>query len=231
MKHMPLFALGFLVTSTIAQATVTTFTSSADFFAANPDATLIENFEDSPAALRNAAYPSYTGPSSGITFTAISAYPFTPNVFLDSPGHTDVASDLAPTTSVMLAATGNEDWIATLASPTNSIGFDVFLNYWPLTITFFSGSNLVGTIYFDPSDDGTHLAFAGINSTDPITSFHWQATNGEYLDTGIDNIYAGPLSAVPEPSSWAMMMLGFGVLGGAARWRKKRHLLKPMSIK
>ena len=213
MKRLAFVALCLACSSTDANATVTTFTSSSDFFAANPAVTLIEDFEDSDPAIRDYGFPSYTGPRGEISFTAVSSFPFTPNVAVDRVGHMDVAADLAPSTSVMLAAVGNEDWIATLANPSNALGFDVLLNYWPRTITFFSGSTVVGTISFDPSQDSNHRAFAGIDSTDPITSFHWEATNAEYLDTGIDNIYAGPLSGVPEPSTWAMMLLGFGAVG------------------
>jgi hypothetical protein len=222
MQHIALITAALLCSSSMAEATVTTFTSSTDFHAANPDATMIENFEDSDPAIRNGAYPSYTGPSSGITFTAISSYPFTPNIYLTAPGFNSYGYGLNPTTSVILAATGNEDWVATLANPTNVIGFDVLLNDWPLTITFFSGTTALATMNFDaPPADASHLAFAGISSTDPITSFHWEATNGEYIDTGIDNIFAGPLSAVPEPSTWTMMLLGFGAVGAALRKSRK----------
>jgi len=221
MKSLLFVASALACSSTAANATVTTFTNSGAFFAANPNTTMIENFEDSDPAIRNGAYPSYTGPGGEITFTATGGFS-PPNVYLDAPGHTDVASDLSPTTSIFLAETGNEDWIATLANPTNAIGFDVLLNYWPLTITFFSGSNLVGTVNFNPSaSDPSHRAFAGIDSTDPITSFHWQATNGGYLDTGIDNIVVGPAPSVPEPTTWAMMLLGFGVVGAAMRKSRK----------
>ncbi len=30
-----------------------------------------------------------------------------------------------------------------------------------------------------------------------------------------------PLPAVPEPASWAMMVGGFGLIGGALRYRRK----------
>ena len=179
MKHLFFVAFALACSSTVAGATVITSTNSDDFFAANPTTALLENFEDSDPALRNGAYPSYTGPSSGMTFTAISAYPFVPNIYLTGPGFTSYGYGLNPTTSVILAATGNEDWVATLANPTNVIGFDVLLNNWPLTISFFSGSTFLATINFDaPPADASHLAFAGLSSTDPITSLHWQATNG-----------------------------------------------------
>jgi len=33
-----------------------------------------------------------------------------------------------------------------------------------------------------------------------------------------------PVPAVPEPSSWAMMILGFAILGGAMRYKRHRRL-------
>lgn len=35
-----------------------------------------------------------------------------------------------------------------------------------------------------------------------------------------------PLPAVPEPSTWAMMLVGFGALGSAIRWRPRNRLAK-----
>jgi hypothetical protein len=34
-------------------------------------------------------------------------------------------------------------------------------------------------------------------------------------------VTSGSLSAVPEPSTWALMALGFGLLGGAGYWRRR----------
>ncbi len=34
--------------------------------------------------------------------------------------------------------------------------------------------------------------------------------------------YAGLTGAVPEPATWAMMLVGFGMVGGAARYRRRR---------
>lgn len=55
--------------------------------------------------------------------------------------------------------------------------------------------------------------------------FRWRDANSGGNDQGlaVDNlsITAGTLAAaVPEPASWAMMIVGFGVVGGALRRRK-----------
>jgi hypothetical protein len=43
-----------------------------------------------------------------------------------------------------------------------------------------------------------------------------KSVSGEYQD----QIFI--LSPVPEPATWAQLILGFGVVGGAMRWRRKR---------
>jgi hypothetical protein len=195
--------------------------NSADFHSANPDTTLIENFEGTSPSIRDGSLASYSSAGGEITFIPIASYPFDPNLVLASPGYTNFGSGLNPTTSVVLSATGNEDFVASLAAPTYALGFDVLLNDFPLTISFFDGSTLLATLNFDtPPESGKNLAFAGITSTEGITSFHWQATEGQNVNTGIDNIFLGPAS-VPEPSSWTMMLLGFGALGTALRRRSK----------
>jgi hypothetical protein len=220
MKHMASIVFALVCYSTVAGAQVTTFTNSADFHAANPSTTLIENFEDSDPALRDTALPNYTGPGGEITFTPISSTPFEPNVWLASPGYTDEGA--GPNSSVILTVTGNEDFVGTLAAPAYALGFDVFLNDWPATLSFFNGDTLLATLTFDtPPELGNNIAFAGITSAQGVTSFHWTATNGQYLDTAIDNIFVGSPTGVPEPSTWAMMLLGFGAIGVAMR-RKRR---------
>ncbi len=34
------------------------------------------------------------------------------------------------------------------------------------------------------------------------------------------------VSAVPEPASWAMMIIGFGMVGGMARYRRQRTVVR-----
>ncbi len=48
--------------------------------------------------------------------------------------------------------------------------------------------------------------------------FYWDSNNGD--NTG--NIRFNILAGVPEPTSWALMILGFGVIGGAMRARRRQ---------
>jgi len=58
-----------------------------------------------------------------------------------------------------------------------------------------------GSIFFTPGDDFTVIAFSG----------------GQTIGTGTSAFEGG----VPEPASWAMMLMGFCALGAALRSRRK----------
>jgi hypothetical protein len=52
----------------------------------------------------------------------------------------------------------------------------------------------------------------------PLELFYWDSNNGDNRGSITFNVLAG----VPEPASWAFMILGFGVVGAAVRRRKQR---------
>jgi hypothetical protein len=45
-----------------------------------------------------------------------------------------------------------------------------------------------------------------------------QRRNGVFFDV---RSLSGTIAAVPEPATWAMMLVGFGMVAGAARYRRK----------
>lgn len=49
-------------------------------------------------------------------------------------------------------------------------------------------------------------------------TFRFQDTGNDNIGVILDNV---SLAAVPEPSTWAMLILGFGVVGAAARRRRR----------
>jgi hypothetical protein len=59
-------------------------------------------------------------------------------------------------------------------------------------------------------------AFLGFTSTTPITSISMDYPGGFALD-----LTSVSVLGVPEPSTWAMMLLGFGGLGAAMRVRRR----------
>jgi len=93
------------------------------------------------------------------------------------------------------------------------------------TFTFADGSDPLSETIFIPNTAGewltkTSLDFSGYG---PLAAFSWKPTTSTSGFIQFDNInvdLAVP-AAVPEPASWAMLTLGFGLLGGALRSGKR----------
>lgn len=194
------------------------YTDLASFQAANPSATLIEDFESVSGGQLDTALPSLTR-SSG-TYAGIAGVPF-PNVFVSSPGYTNFGAGNNPTTSKILTANGDESFNVLLAAPTTAIGMNLFLNdLGDAEVSYYDLADAwLGSITYSAATD--NFQFTGFRA-DPgqlIARFTFVSTNGGILNTGIDNIYAAPLQGVPEPAAWAMMLAGFGLVGTAIRRR------------
>ena len=67
------------------------------------------------------------------------------------------------------------------------------------------------------SDGARTLAMTYLNN---ITSGQWQAPTGTLKYFYSANSQSQVLSAVPEPATWAMMIGGFGLVGGTMRRRR-----------
>lgn len=73
------------------------------------------------------------------------------------------------------------------------------------------------SLAFDPSTDIG--AYAGISYSDGANSFFGGINTLAYAGTE-----ATP--AVPEPASWGLMILGFGAVGGAMRYRRPQRSVR-----
>lgn len=130
------------------------------------------------------------------------------NVFveLDSNGNSSM--------SRTIAATGTYDlsflYSARPNVPAGSNGISVFLNNVLLTppgnLDLGGGGATAWAEYTArfTATAGSTLTFAATGTSDSLGGY-------------VDNI---GLSAVPEPSTWALMILGFGAVGGAMRRRR-----------
>ena len=86
-------------------------------------------------------------------------------------------------------------------------------------VTLFTSGNL-------PYDD-TYRTYSGTFVAGPLMhtatlSLADQTMDHQYNDFAIDNVaFTGPAptGTVPEPASWAMMLAGFGIVGGVMRRR------------
>lgn len=105
--------------------------------------------------------------------------------------------------------------LLSVSTSASAIGFNFGSYDGPQTITYNAGGT-TGT--FDVPGDRTNTAFLGFTGLSaPLTLTF--SNNGE-LDT--TRVIAGDsVAAVPEPTTWAMMLVGFGAVGFGTRRRKR----------
>jgi len=110
------------------------------------------------------------------------------------------------------------------ATPTTGFGFQFLLNNVDLSVSAYdSSNNLLESDIFSiaglPTDNfGYPRGYAGIDGLSGIS----YAIITTQLGSG--SVYVGPVNAelsAPEPASWALMVGGFGLVGGAMRSRKR----------
>ena len=126
---------------------------------------------------------------------------------------------------------------AALVSGFGSVFTDVDLAN-TTSIQFFDASNASLGTFFAPNLAGSEaLSFLGVRFSTPVVS-RVRITSGNAAlgpnETGgvdvvamDDFIYGEPVAAsgaVPEPATWAMMIAGFGLIGGSMRSRWRRAL-------
>lgn len=117
-----------------------------------------------------------------------------------NPGNSDVLSDLG------LSALGTE----LIVTP-----FDVDFNPGSFIIGNFAGGDLNGVILgdftYDPGGVAGYQSPFGASLLSPVP------LNGQ------GNFLVGTAASVPEPASWAMLVIGFGLVGAAHR-RRREHV-------
>jgi hypothetical protein len=102
--------------------------------------------------------------------------------------------------------------------PGHTLNYDEFeIDQW---VMMWSNSNSIVEMYANAYADfyagpgGTAHAFL-----DPIFTID-PAYASRFTITGLPGDASPPSGAVPEPASWAMMLAGFGLVGGAMRGRR-----------
>jgi hypothetical protein len=106
------------------------------------------------------------------------------------------------------------------SSAVHSIGGYVTANE-PITLSAYNGATLLGTTLLASANStafGTPNTFLSL-AFPTITSAVF--SNGTSLGNSftLDNVTIG--AAVPEPTTWAMLMLGFGAVGAVLRSRRR----------
>jgi hypothetical protein len=101
---------------------------------------------------------------------------------------------------------------------TTQINGDCCDNINPYTVLSHTGDDRGNS---STGDHGLNLAYdIGSLSTGSTATFQYAYAAGLGLD---DIVIPPPTGAVPEPSTWLMMILGFGLVGGAMRAQKRRE--------
>ena len=189
-----------------------TYTSSGAFFGAAGTPAYTETFETVPIT-KDVAYPTFT--FGGITYTGQAGT----NVWVSSPGYPNFGAGLNPTTTSILTANGDENFLLQFLSPYYAVGFDVYYNgLGPATASFFNGATLLGSIGYNGAAFLGFNGFVASNAT-PITSVQFVSTLGGQLNTGLDNIAVVAVAPVPEPATLALCATG---LAGIALFRRRR---------
>ena len=217
MIHMKFLAGAALALglSSNANAAITIFTDQASFLAA-VSAPATDTFQDL----------SISGSTAGPLTRTVGAYGYQASV---------------STTTFYGAGTSADHWLSTnTASDAIIFGdftggvFGVGGNFFTSSIT---GAFAAGGVVLTATDaDGTvsHTisnastsSFLGFVSTSGVTGMTLASIqSGSPVWPTADNLILGGqvLSAVPEPATWAMMIIGFGAAGSAVRTSRRRNV-------
>lgn len=98
---------------------------------------------------------------------------------------------------------------------------DVLWNFYDATSLTIQGINMIGSVLAPKASFSS--SGGQLHGTLIVDSFHGGQWGGS-MELHNDGRYTGglltPTTPVPEPASWAMMIAGFGLIGGALRRRR-----------
>jgi hypothetical protein len=126
-----------------------------------------------------------------------------------------------------LAVNGAENVTWTFAGPVSRIGFAISTG---LESVFTNQVNNLGAVFqlsTNTGDTGAltlvdggsgYAAWVEISSATPFTSLTFFEPSGDIADQYWGDVFSA--AVVPEPATWAMMIIGFGAAGSMIRRRK-----------
>ena len=127
---------------------------------------------------------------------------------------------------------GSISKVFTFAAGTYSLSFaytgnqlDAFGGPFPQTGINFSVGSLSGSVGPLANNSSVFTTYTGtFTSTGaPVTLTFAQQTGGnQFRGSILDNV---SISSVPEPAAWALMIAGFGLVGGATRARRRKAVM------
>lgn len=200
-----------------AAAAVTTFTSLEAFLAATPAATTVETFNGRPTG-------SLPSPGPVINASGFKGFGITGVRNGDYIGINHGLTVGTVDGTDFLGWSGIDDG----TGPAFTFTFDAPITAFAFDYNDRDGSDayqvsLAGQVFANPPFSGfTGSGFFGVVSDTPFNTvtFSHSIVGGILEPFGIDNVRSNVFAApVPEPASWAMMIAGFGLVGGALRGR------------
>ncbi len=203
MKRITIFPLLLASVTCLPGATVSYYTDRAAFLSAST----ISLTDDFVTNAPNVFASSFS--RSGVTYSAL-----TSDIGIAAPGYTNFGAGVTlPTVEYIVTGNGNENFLASFATPHTAVGFDASLNgAGAASVSFREGNGgLLGSYTFNSAANDRE--FIGILSDTAIASFHWAGVGGEDLNTGFSNLAAGEANATaPEPGTVALLFAGFVVV-------------------
>lgn len=212
MKKLIMLVALALTGASAAEAAQTVYNNRSAFEAATTGS-VVDTFGNSAGSTYVGAAPYVR---SGYQITASDAYLFNTN-----PSFTSYYYDWG--TGNVMTFKQNGTVTFTFDTPVTAFGIDLgtFYQSYPQP-TQYAYSVAVGTPggTFNVNTAATQtLTFFGVTSTSGISSI--TLTGGSANFTVFDNVTlaSGP-TGVPEPAAWALMIMGFGIIGTGVRARR-----------
>ncbi len=196
-------------TANVGSATATTWTSQSAFDAAFPSLTQV-TFPDLVSPINFNFFPASS--YGGVTFSGVSLAIAGTNTFFSPPTPNLYSDRFGGSFSMTFAPSA--EWGALLSQYYDGTG--------QLSVMAYDGADLV---YSGTPTVGSETAplFFGLSGLGNITRVDIATTNGGQFP-GTSLVEYG-VAAVPEPTTWAMMILGFAGIGFMAYRRKSKPAL------
>ncbi|HEY2752471.1 PEPxxWA-CTERM sorting domain-containing protein [Phenylobacterium sp.] len=147
-------------------------------------------------------------------------------------GHTAAATGCIGSSCVTTPAAFLSQDLNTNAGQTYDLRFEVFNDFVSASNPdaqqfniFWNGSSL-GVTDYDVSGQWTYFTYNGLLATSNITTLTFAGRNDPAF-IGFDDfsVVQSSSGGVPEPTTWAMMLLGFGGLGAVLRSRRRSTIV------
>lgn len=114
-------------------------------------------------------------------------------------------------------------WVGNVVDPAHVFGTSTTVNLLVDGVQVFSAVNTDGT--GQATQVWRQFTYQGVAATNSTTFTFLSGDPSNDFSSGFDNVVISTVNGVPEPSTWAMMILGLAVVGVMAYRRKSKPTL------